>query len=185
MSKAGLIGSIGSFVLIAMALSQPCYCQTDGTALLLQASPAAGGKTNLGVGVHHFKLNAEVNLVATAKPGYRFVCWLGDVSEPTTSSTIASLDKAKIIIAVFERVGEEFSAAAGEACSEVGEVLYPTGADYARSLPGGAGGRKRRRAYRLWSRPPDSAPPAEPVPEPGTVILLALGGLMLTRRKHV
>ena len=185
MSKIRLIGSIGSFLLIAMALSEACYCQTGGAALLLQTSPAGGGKTNLGAGVHHFEANTEVNLVATPKPGYRFVCWLGDVSDPATCRTVASLDGAKIVIAVFERVGEEFAVAAGAAGSEVGEVLYPAGADYARSLPSSAGGRKRRRGYRVWSRPPDSAPPAEPVPEPGTVVLLALGGLMLTHRKRV
>ena len=65
----------------------PARCLAQGTALLLQQSPVDGGAVNLSTGVHHFAPDTEVELSATARPGYEFVCWLGDVANPKANTT--------------------------------------------------------------------------------------------------
>ena len=199
-----LIGAGLALAVIVAGLSGPAYCRTNGVALLLQQTPAKGGTISPAVGVHYFDLNTEITLTAVPKPGYQFVYWLGDVSDPTSNSTIAYIDAAKIIIAVFELSEYEFLAAVEERAKSI-----PTGglrrsaADYARGGGGGAG-----KPYK-WSRPSppeaEEQPPEQPpepeeeddfpvpeqgddfpvpaVPEPATVVLLILGSLLAVRRR--
>lgn len=117
----GLRATILAIVTILLSLGGSVYCQSAGVSLLLQQIPAQGGTITPGPGTHQFKPNTEITLTATAKPGYQFIGWLGDVSNPNTNSTTAYLNEPKIIIALFERTEYENS-------------LPPTGA------PGGGGG---------------------------------------------
>ena len=203
----GWQGVVLAVVVIAAGLPGPAYCETDGTALLLQQTPARGGEVSLGVGVHHFALNTEVTLTAVPKPGYQFVYWLGDVSDPTASSTIVYLDVPKIVIAIFERLDFDFELLVEEGPQSSfggGRGLRRSAADYARGGGGGAGGRRPIKwrwpewEWPEWEegeqpeKPNDFAPvpkdgndfPVPGVPEPAAGVLLALGSLFVFTRRR-
>lgn len=186
-----------ALAVVLCGLLEPAYCETDGTALLLQQTPPQGGKISPSVGVHHFELYAEVTLTAVPKPGYHFVYWLGDVSDPTANSTIVYLDAPKIVIAVFERVEYDFLVAEERPQSRPVGGLVGAGADYAR---GGGGGIGRRPSPPSRPSPPPPPPPTEekdfpvppegndfpvpePIPEPATAVLLVLGSLFALARR--
>ena len=90
--------------IISCGLPTPAHCQTSGVALLVQQTPAEGGIVAPTIGVHYFARNSQIALVAIPKPGYQFVCWLGDVTDPNSSRAVAYLDRPKIVIAVFARI---------------------------------------------------------------------------------
>ncbi len=175
-------------IFILCVLLEPAYCETDGTALLLQQTPPQGGTITPDVGVHHFDLNTDVTLTAVPRPGYQFVYWLGDVSDPTANRTVVYLDAPKIVIAIFERAEYKFLDVQEMTQSAPGGGLFAGAADYARQGFGGGGGRKPEKPR--WPEPPDGEPEPEPddfpvpIPEPATVCLLSLGGLILLRRRR-
>lgn len=191
-----------AFVVILTSLTNPVSCRALQTAILLRQSPTEGGTINLGEGVHYFEQYTEITLTAIPKSGWQFVCWLGEVSDATTPTTIAFIDTPKIIIAVFERVAYEFLVAEIGAKSSPAQNLFRSARDYAR---GGGGGAIR------WSWPsypyptepevPESdevpvpqefpVPPPEPttqefpvpLPEPTTAVLLAIGSVCAFRKR--
>jgi len=179
-------------------LALPAYCEPEETALLLRQTPAQGGKITPNVGIHHFESGSDVTLTAVANPGYQFLYWAGDVSEPTARSTIAYLDTPKIIIAVFERAEYEFFFPVEQRSqSRPGRGgLYPHARDYGRQGGGGGGGRRPRKfSFPPWEPPEpeelkdfptpeeNNFPVPEPVPEPTTALLVVLGSLLaLTKR---
>lgn len=197
-------GVILSFAVVLYGLLEPAYCQdtasqsserqpwADGTVLLLQQMPPQSGEVNPATGVHYFNLNAEVTLTAIPKPGYYFVYWIGDVSDPTANSTIAYLDIPKIIIAVFERseydllLEEQLQNTLGGYSSLRGRA-----GDYSNTAGGGVviPDKYKQPEWPDWNPP---APPEKPelpddfpipLPEPATILLLGLGGLLFIRRK--
>ena len=188
----GLRSVILALAVIALGLSCPAYCQTDNPVLLLQQTPPQGGKVTPSVGVHHFELSAEVTLTAVPEPGYQFVYWLGDVSDPTANSTVVYLDAPKIVIAVFEQAEYEFLVIEEGPLGSYGAPgggLFVSAADYSRVAYAGGGGRR----LDGWT-PTDgldkvSDPLPVPVPEPATAVLLVLGGLLAfagrARKKQV
>ncbi len=188
---------------IAAAFAGPAYCQIDGTALLLQQAPEQGGRITPSVGVHHFESGTEISLTAIAKPGYQFVYWLGDVGDPTASSTIVYLDSPKIVIAVFERAEYEFLIVeeGPQNGRGGGGGLRRSAGDYSRQ--GGGSGGKRPPKFR-WPQPPEEEEPPEveedfpvpepvdeeedfpvPIPEPATGVLLVLGSLFAFGRHRM
>ena len=191
-------------ILVILALSfgslEPAYCQPDGTVLLLQQTPAGGGSVTPGTGIHHFGQNTEVTLTAKPKPGYQFVYWLGNVSDPTATKTIAYMDSPKIIIAVFEHSEYDLlTIEEGPSLSNGRGGMLPHARDYAKT--GGGGGGVVRRRSPSWPRPPEPPEPPEPeenfpvpeetpdfpvpeLPEPTTIILLGAGGVLLLRQKQ-
>jgi len=186
--------AILALVVFLCGLPEPAYCQADGTVLLLQQTPPEAGTITPGVGVHSFESDIEVTLTAVAKPGYQFVYWLGDVSEPTANRTVVYLDAPKIIIAVFERSEYEFVFVQERSQNAPASSLYISGVVATQGGFGGGGG-ERPPKWR-WPTPPEpeeSEPipvPEEgddfpvPIPEPATVCLLGLGGLILLRRRR-
>lgn len=171
-------------VIIAVGLFiGPAYSQAE-TAVMLQQSPVQGGEINIGTGVHYFGHGSEVTLIATPRPGYRFVYWLGDVSDETSNNTTAYLDGPKIIIAVYEREDYAFleeTSFTPQGDSMSGRLISPS--DYSRS--GGSGAVKQKKYVRQTPEAleNDPFPVPDPVPEPTTVLLLGIGGLLASRRK--
>jgi len=126
------------------------------------------------MGVVRFALDQQIQLTAVPKPGYQFVYWLGDVSDPQAVTTTAYIDKPKIIIAVFEKVSYEAvstGVGAGGRVSTPG--LAPAGDVSAPSGSYGGGGGD------------EGDDPDDPdVPEPATCVLLLTGGLLALRRRR-
>jgi hypothetical protein len=199
-NQIGRLGVMAAILMTMGVLLSPAYCQLPGVTLLLQQSPAQGGTVIPNPGVYDFAPNSEVTLTAIPKAGYHFVYWLGDVTDPTSSTTTALLNKPKIIIAVFEQ-------------TEYNTLIVGASASGTRQGGGSFGG-----SAAIDSSPPplppdnppgppdnppkeyDPEPPPEPpmppeppippeppqppVPEPATGLLLALGGgLALLRRR--
>jgi len=171
-------------------LIEPAYCQSDDPVLLLQQTPPEAGKITPGVGVHNFESGTEVTLTAVPKPGYQFIYWLGDVSDPTANRTIVYLDAPKIVLAVFERSEYEFLVVQESSQSAPGGGgLFASAPDYARQ--GGGGGAKRPSKWRRPT-PPEPEEPEEPeepyipvpIPEPATILLLGFGSLALLRKRR-
>jgi hypothetical protein len=166
-------------LIIAAGLSTPAYCQTKDVALLLQQSPARGGVVIPNEGVHHFESQSKVTLNAIPKPGYQFLHWLGDVSDPSSSRTVVCTDKPKIVIAVYEQVEHNslkvISSAGGGGS---GGGLFVSATDYSgsSSLSYGGGSNNSKPKYRELKYPQiDGSESTPEVPEPATVVLLGLG----------
>lgn len=160
----------------------PAYCQTSDVALLLQQTPAKGGAITPIAGVYHFELNSEITLTAIPEPGYQFVYWLGDVSDPAATSTVVYLDKPKIIIAVFEQAEYGVLAAeVGPSGGGGGGGLVTTVANYGPmgGMSAGTGGKKQK-----LQKPVVYPKGVEVIPEPATGILLVLGSLFAFARRR-
>ncbi len=199
---AEYLGQVPCIFLLVSVLTIPVYCQTSNTALLIQQSPVEAGTVTPSPGVHNFELDTEVTLTAVPEPGYQFVYWLGDVSDPTSSRTVVLLNAPKIIIAVFERVEYEVLDVLETIKSTPIGGLISSAADYGRQGYSGGGGRRPRRW--TWRRQPEPEPwenddlpvpkqdvddfpvpeqgqdefPVPNLPEPSTAVILALGALL-------
>ena len=192
-------------VVLAVILSvvSSAHCQTDGVAMLLQQTPAEGGRVTPGPGMHHFETDAEIALTAVPAAGYQFVYWLGDVSDPGANSTIARLDAPKIIIAVFQKIEYDFLPFTQQMRGAPLGGARASAADYQRGGISPTAGTRPRSSS--WPRPPqppqeepeepdqpefpvpnegDNFPVPEPVPEPGTLCLFGLGGLIFLRKRR-
>lgn len=178
-------------VAVGIGLVLPAYCQVSGPALLIQQAPAEAGVVSPEAGVHHFELNARVTLKAVARPGYQFVYWMGDVTQPSRPSTVVRLDSPKIVIAVYERSEYDLPIPRERSLSAPVGGAGPAAADYGRGGFGAPGG--RRASEVRWVTQPDSTPEPTsddfpvpesddfpvPVPEPATVMLLLMGGIFV------
>lgn len=172
--------------IIAFGLTVPAYCQTKDIVLLLEQTPVKGGEITPVAGVHHFKPGTEVMLTAVPKPGYKFIHWLGEVSDATASSTVVYLNKPKVIIAVFEQA-EHGVSADGDGLpigggGGAGGGLFPTALDFSRpgGFGGGGGGKAKPSKYVYVSQ---GNKPTPEVPEPATGLLLVLGSLFAFKRR--
>jgi len=187
----GCKGVILAITVIACGLLTPAYCEPTGVALLLQQTPSQGGMITPSTGVYHYAPNSEVTLTAVPKPGFRFMYWLGDVSSPTTSSTIVHLNEPKIIVAVFEPTnrddlaGSEGSPSSGGGGYVGGSGLFDTATDFGRpsaTVTGGGAGSKLQGPVFVSFKGDDGA--AE-IPEPATGVLLVLGSLFAFARRGI
>lgn len=182
-----------------MCLTLQSYSHAATMALLLQQSPVDGGAVEPGIGVHRLQSNSQITLRAVPKVGYQFVMWLGDVDEPGSPVTEAYMDSPKIVIAVFERSQYESIEAAEILFSRPGGGLRRSAADLS-SGTGSGGGGKRSSHHGLAITTPEEPEPDEfpvpdtgdisdfpvpgqtEVPEPATLMLLALGGALIRLR---
>ena len=179
---------------IISAVMSPTYGRNDTVSFLIQQTPPNGGYVTPDIGVHRMAFASDVKITAVPKPGYQFVYWLGDVVDPTSSSTIVHLDGPKIVIAVFERVSHEFLIVLTAATSRPAHGLIP------RRREGGKGGAvtsppPERDEFHVPQPPQsddfpvpeppqdDDFPVPEPIPEPATVLLMTLGALFATRNR--
>jgi hypothetical protein len=200
-NRSIFIGWQGVILVLAgllYGLLGPAYCQdiasqpsaewqprTDATVLLMQQPDSRAGAVTPDVGVHHFDLDAGVLLTAVPKPGYYFVYWIGDVSDPTAISTIIYMDAPKIVVAVFARSEFAFSLEETMMLGGGGGGTYPSAADY--SNQGYTGGGSKRPPSPPppppsdefpVPPPPDELPVPAHLPEPATALLLGLGSLL-------
>lgn len=143
--------------------------------MLLATEPGQGGFVSPRQGVYSFEPDSQITLAAAPKPGYEFVCWLGDVSDRTAARTIAHLDKPKIIIAVFERVDYDIrpmpeSVSGGRVGNggRPGPPPIPT--------PGPS-------VSAPWSWPSLPEVPIEQIPEPSSFLLFAVAAVMLRNKR--
>jgi hypothetical protein len=151
-----------------------------GYAVLVEESPIGAGQITPGIGLQNFAINEIVTLTTVANPGWKFVFWLGDVSDPTTNRTMTNVDGPKIIIAVFER--DEYGVLDNaQAASSGPAALTPRYDTFGGSLGGGS----------TPPSPPPSPPPTPPIPppnpppipEPQTIALLSVGAYLARRKK--
>lgn len=178
-------------VIMAFGLIVPAYGQTQDIVLLLEQTPVKGGEIKPAAGVHHFKPGTEVLLTAVPRPGYKFIHWLGEVSDAAASSTIVYLNKPKVIIAVFEQAehgglsnGEGLPIGGG---GGAGGGLFPTALDLSRpgGFSGGGGKAKPQKNYYIIKNTKPMPKPTKPseVPEPATGLLLVMGSLFALKRR--
>ncbi|MHC4326306.1 MAG: InlB B-repeat-containing protein [Planctomycetota bacterium] len=162
-------------MIIAFGLMTPAYSQTKDVILLLEQTPVKGGEITPVAGVHHFKPGTEVMLTAVPKPGYKFIHWLGEVSDAGATSTVVYLNKAKVIVAVFEQAEQGISAD-GEGLlvgggGGGGSASFPTALDFSRPGGfGGGGGAKAKQPKPVYYV--KGKKPTPEVPEPATGLLL-------------
>ena len=121
-------------------------------------------------------------MTAVPKPGYQFLYWLGDVSDPGATKTVVYLDKPKIIIAIFEQtengtLAEEVGLPFGGGGAG-GSGLVNTAANfgYTGGMSSGAGGRAKSPKVVYVKN-------IEVIPEPATGVLLLLGSLFAFARR--
>ena len=178
----GWRGLISAIAIIVCWLFAPAYCQTSDVALLLQQTPSKGGAITPIAGVHHFELNSEITLTAAPKPGYQFLYWLGDVSDPAATKTVVYLDKPKIVIAIFGRtengtlVVEEGLSFGGGGAGGSGLVNTVANFGYTGGMSSGAGGKAKSPTVVYVKN-------IEVIPEPATCVLLLLGSLFAFARR--
>jgi hypothetical protein len=167
-----------------------------GYCLLIEQSPVDAGKITPQSGIYNAELDEVVVLRAIARPGYQFVYWLGDVTDPTTNETTILVDSPKIVMAVFERSKFELPIEGG--------IVSGIGRGGLRRMPDfrPRGGGRAARSVPPPREPPEPPEPlerefpvpAEPfpvpendneeIPEPATVILLGLGIVPLVVRRR-
>jgi hypothetical protein len=186
-------------MLLGIVLTMPVMAaDQSGYALLLESSPAHGGKIVPGNGVYKIQIGQDVPLVAVPEKGYRFLYWVGDVGQTDAARTTVLMDSPKLIVAVFERDKFEemepvLMEAAGQAQGGMTASPYPlTGAS-------GIWGWDPIIEPRPTPKPkptpesddfpvpgdPFPVPDDKPVPEPMTLLLFGLGSVavMRTRRR--
>ncbi|MGA2915182.1 MAG: PEP-CTERM sorting domain-containing protein [Sedimentisphaerales bacterium] len=161
------------------------FAQSD-YAVLVQENPVGAGEIKPGIGVHTFNVNEVVTLTTVARPGWKFVYWLGEVSDPTANRTMLAVDGPKIIIAVFQRdeyelPGDDMSIGEGPATLTRRYDSISSGDSGSYTPPSNP---PDNPPYYPPDNPPDNPPPVPGVPEPATVLLLSLGTwLMSINRK--
>ncbi|MFA5423848.1 MAG: PEP-CTERM sorting domain-containing protein [Phycisphaerae bacterium] len=181
------------WLVLAAACLVPSNSPAAKMALLLKQSPVDGGSVEPGTGVHRIDGNSQVTLRAVPQPGYRFVTWLGDVDEPTSQVTGAYMDSPKIIVAVFERNEFESIEEANLMFSRPGGGLIASAADISSGSSSAGGGSRpagfHGRRNQTNDEDDDLVGPGDPlmgpgnqVPEPATIALLTLGGVLVRMR---
>jgi hypothetical protein len=171
------------FAIIAFWLIVPAYCQSKDMVLLLEQTPVKGGDITPVAGVHYFKPNSEVILTAVPKTGYKFIHWLGEVSDPTSTKTVVYLNEPKVIIAVFEQAEQSISTDGNDlhiGGGGGGGGLFPTALDLSRpgGFDGGGGAKPQKPIYYVKDKKP-----MPEVPEPATGLLMMMGGLFALKRR--
>lgn len=157
-------------------LLQASYCQSADVTLFIQQTPAQGGTIIPSAGIHHFAPNSQVALTAVPQPAYQFIYWLGDVSDPTASSTTVFLDGPKVVLAVFEPLEPQYYVQGRSGRGGGGTIAAV--ADF------GQHGWMEAHSRTIIEQSSPSTPqaPAADVPEPATLMLLSLGAIIFGRR---
>jgi hypothetical protein len=173
-------------VCFSMLLVLSSNCLASSNALIVAQSPPDAGSVTPGTGVLK-NLSGKESFLLKAKPkqGYRFMYWLGDVADSSSLQTSVLMDKAKMVVAVYER--EEFTVAMSEEdeLPETGTTGSSGGSTPGRTSQitpgralGGAGSNETKRTTPTYFTIEDED---VLVPEPMTLLLLGAGGLVVRR----
>ncbi len=161
--------------------------QTGQVELLLEQSPSDAGIVTPNTGVHQYAADSEITITAIAQDGYRFIYWLGDVSDPKASTTQVLLSNSKAVIAIFESIYKNplehdpwIKTAYAGGGGGYGGGLIPTASDVSMVVGFIAGGAPRLSAMSTASYIPGPVP----VPEPATIFPLGLSILWLAGRQR-
>jgi hypothetical protein len=169
-AKIGLRAVFFAIIIVVTCTYSSAYSQSQQITLLVQQTPNNAGEVTPIEGAYKYEQDAEVTLTATPREGYEFIHWLGDVSDQESTSTTVHLNKPKIVIAVFEPVGEVLDTTSHISSGGGGGGLISNRVAIGNSvsISGGGGSPSEPAVYA-----PSSEPPA--VPEPATGLFLALG----------
>jgi hypothetical protein len=105
-------------VVVAACFAAVVRGEQESYSLMIQQSPADAGVLSPGAGIHRIRVGDQVTLQAIANPGYRFLYWLGDVSDASTDQAVVVIDAPKIVVAVFGRLEYELMTGGGGAGGE-------------------------------------------------------------------
>lgn len=187
-----------ALTLIAAAPFACAQYEEDGYALMVQESPAGAGKITPGIGVHDIGLNDTVTLTAMPRPGYDFVYWLGDVTNPSTNETTITVTGPKIVVAVFERTEFELLERSDTVTPGSGrDAMGLVRSDF-RMGPAVNPADHRNPHFKFppFTPPEENFPVPEardpipvpgedePIPEPNTLIILATGAFLGIRKRR-
>jgi hypothetical protein len=175
----------GLIICCILVLSATGFAQSN-YAVLMEESPVGAGEIKPGIGVYTFNVNETVTLTTIAKPGWRFVYWLGDVFDPTASRTMLAVDGPKIIIAVFQRNEYELPG--------IGTAVSCGPEGLTRRVDSISGGGQTSGGIIQDDPPvpnltpnltldPTPDPIPEPVPEPQMIVMLSIGAYIGLRKR--
>lgn len=188
--SVGSLRLIFSLAIILVGSLSPAYCEdapaialyeTDsGISLMVQQTPDDGGATNPVRGVYHLVPDSQVTLTATPSPGYKFSYWLGDVSDPQSTSTVVLLNRPKVVVAVFEQIDqtEIVGTAGGGGGGGFTSFTNTGGLAMGGGLSGTTGAKPKTQSL-VYAPSGDNIPE---VPEPATGLLLTIGSLFALSR---
>lgn len=177
-----------AYLLVLLAFlpwGRMAWAQSPHVELVLEQNPPEGGLVTPGSGIHQFTPDSRISVTAVPQPGYRFAYWLGDVSDPSSSTTEITLSDSKAVVAVFEQVmpvmvGEDdeererdwIGAGGGGGFSGAS----PSAPDFfTTSWSIGGGGARQPQSM--------AAPVLIQTPEPTTLLLFGLGGSFLVQQR--
>jgi len=187
--RDSILSGLQSLILIVAAVSGGLplvsYCKDarpGQVTLFIQQTPAQGGTITPSAGFHHFAPNSQVTLTAVPRSGYQFTYWLGDVGDPTASSTSIFLNRPKVVVAVFEPLEQDYCAQGPSIrASGAGGGAFASEGDYAwdGSMWLGSGTVAPEGQTSSWPTFPAAA-----IPEPATLLLLGLGAVALRKSRR-
>jgi hypothetical protein len=131
---------IGAFELceIVGILVRPCPPIKFGVAetepLTMVISPPVGGSTTPPSGENDEPLGSVTVLLAIPNPGYVFMDWTGNVTNPTSASTTIVMDMAQSVTANFVACGCAADVSGSITVTRLGYVLNPVTGRYAQTV---------------------------------------------------
>lgn len=187
-----------TLILIAfVVLPQFGFAQGDYVLFVESADPSAGTVSPKPGEVHSFNPGKVVTLTATPANGYEFVYWLGAVSDTNKSSTTISMDGARYVMPIFERIEFESGPSVSTLLGGGGSGGLKSSSRFNYSAPsisepyvGNSGGTVTPFTPNPYIPVPgpedDPDDPDDPeVPEPISIALFGLGaaGIAMKRKK--
>jgi uncharacterized repeat protein (TIGR02543 family) len=100
----------------------------DYYQLTMKATPTNAGTTSPTLGVHNFTPGVVVSVSATAKPGYYFSSWSGDVADPNNANTTVTMNSNKTVTANFQAGSQQRRLTLDVSPAGTGSTTPPVGA---------------------------------------------------------